>query len=209
MMTTKERDFHLVQKALGGDNKACEQIYNRFYNSLNYTIGRIVSDSEIALDLTMETFEKVFTRLHRYQPDFCLSTWVNRIGTNCALDYIRKANRVTVVSIEASYDNDDVPNIQVMDERPTADEDIVLKQKVEYIREVMQYLTKYERRLLTCYYFEEMDWHEIADEMDIPVQYVKHEVRCAKKKLQRLTEEISERMVINKINKRKYYEEKI
>ena len=30
MMTTKERDFHLVQKALGGDSKACETIYNRF-----------------------------------------------------------------------------------------------------------------------------------------------------------------------------------
>ena len=120
-MTTKERDFHLVQKALGGDSKACETIYNRFNRAVNYQIGKIVMDTEIALDLTMETFEKIFTRLHRYQPDYCLSTWVSRIATNTALDYTRKVRRVTIVSIEASIENEDGADIQVMDDEPTPD----------------------------------------------------------------------------------------
>lgn len=202
MMTTKERDFHLVQKALGGDSKACETIYNRFNRAVNYQIGKIVMDTEIALDLTMETFEKIFTRLHRYQPDYCLSTWVSRIATNTALDYTRKVGRVTVVSIEASIENEDVADIQVMDDEPIPDERIILTQKMTYLTGLMRYMQPNECRLLQLYYVNDMGYTEIADEMDISVRVVRQYIRDARNKLRKLTQEISMREVLTKEQRR-------
>jgi RNA polymerase sigma factor, sigma-70 family len=197
-MTAKERDFHLVQKALGGDNKACETIYKKFFNSLNYQIGKIVLDSEIALDLTMETFEKVFTRLHWYKPDYCLSTWVQRIGTNCALDYVRHVSRISMVSIEASVENEDSANIQVVDEEKTPEERIIFEQKITYLKGLMKFLPEEECQLLKLYYIEDMGYNEIAEMLELSVGYVKINIEAARKNLRKLTQEISVRKVFNK-----------
>jgi len=205
MMTPKEKDFHLVQKALGGDNKACEVIYNKFYHTLNRQIYRIVNDSEVALDLTMETFEKVFTRLHRYQPDFCLSTWVTQIGTNCALDYTRRVKRVTMVSIDESYENDSVADIQVMDTERTGEERVIYDQNVIFLRGLLKLLPTQERRVLQCRYIDDMGFMKIGDELGISFIKVKELLKTAKQRLNQLAEEVSMREIIN--NKYKSYEE--
>lgn len=202
MMTTKERDFHLVQKALGGDAKACETIYNRFNKAVNYQIARIVQDDEIALDLTMETFEKIFTRLHRYQPDFCLSTWVTRIAMNTALDHTRRVKRLTIVSIEASIENEDGADIQVMDDEPNPEERIIKTQKLTYLTGLMRYMRPDECRLLQLYYVNDMGYTEIADEMDISIRMVRQYIRDARNKLRKLTQEISMREVLTKEQRR-------
>lgn len=100
----REKDFGLVQRALCGDQDAFTTIFKKYNVILTIQIGEIINDKDLTADIVMETFEKAFERLERFQPDYQLSAWLVRIGRNCAIDYCRKKNRVNIVSIDEGFD---------------------------------------------------------------------------------------------------------
>jgi len=52
-------------------------------------IVRIVRDTGIAEDLTVETFWRIYKHRARFKPDGNFRSWARRIGTNAALDHLR------------------------------------------------------------------------------------------------------------------------
>lgn len=184
-LSSKEKDFFLVQRVLCGDQEAYSAIFKKYRIILTIQISDIVNDSDLTADIVMETFEKAFQRLKNFQPDYQLSAWLVRIGRNCAIDYCRKRNRVNIVSIDEGFDDteDERPTLQVIDDSRTPEEAMSFKQRLEFVKAVMNEMPDISRRVLQMKFFDDFSYEEIADELDFTVQQVKNAMHKARKDL--------------------------
>ena len=151
-LSSKEKDFFLVQRALCGDQEAYSAIFKKYRIILTIQISDIVNDSDLTADIVMETFEKAFQRLKNFQPDYQLSAWLVRIGRNCAIDYCRKKNRVNIVSIDEGFDDteDDRPTLQVIDDSRTPEESLSFNQRIDMWRASCRRCRRHQDGLFRC-----------------------------------------------------------
>lgn len=184
-LSSKEKDFFLVQRALCGDQEAYSAIFKKYKIILTMQISEIINNNDLASDIVMETFEKAFERLKNFQPDYQLSAWLVRIGRNCAIDYCRKRNRVNIVSIDEGFDDteDERPTLQLLDDSRTPEESMSFKQRLEFIGTIMGELPEVSRRVLQMKFFDGFSYEEIADELGFTVQQVKTAMHKARKDL--------------------------
>lgn len=88
-----------VEQAGQGTGTACTQdpafeVLFRTYQRFVYgCIRRIVRDSGIAEDLTLETFWRIHRALGRFDPQREFAPWARRIATRVALDWLRTQHR--------------------------------------------------------------------------------------------------------------------
>ncbi len=53
-------------------------------------ISKIVTNTAVAENLTLEAFEKAFTKIHLYENQFVFSNWLFTIASNNTIDYLRR-----------------------------------------------------------------------------------------------------------------------
>ena len=100
-----KNDFHLVEKAKEGSQKAYADLMQRYKDSIHFMALKMVNNKDDAMDLTVETFAKAFENLEKYKPDFAFSTWLFRIATNNCIDFIRK-KKISTMSIDSMVDDE-------------------------------------------------------------------------------------------------------
>lgn len=91
-LTTKAvYDYKLVRAALDqGDQKAYAELLQRYRESVYFMMLKMCSNKDDAEDLTIEAFGRAFKKLEQYSPDFAFSTWLFKIASNNAIDFIRR-----------------------------------------------------------------------------------------------------------------------
>src|SRR5690606_25469665 len=87
---SSEEDRALVAQALGGDQRAYERLVGKYREALTRHVGRLVRDAREVEDLVQEAFIKAFGSLSSYSADYAFSTWLYKIATNHAIDYLRR-----------------------------------------------------------------------------------------------------------------------
>lgn len=169
-----KRDLALVEKALNGDQLAYGNLMEMYRESIYFMMLKMVRTEDDAEDLTIEAFGKAFNRLHQYSPSYAFSTWLFKIASNNAIDFIRK-KRIKVTSMDSAYTNDDGESVGIdvrSDEKNPAEETMHLE-KVEVMREIVKKLKPRYRDLIEKRYFQELSYEEIADDMSLPLGTVK------------------------------------
>jgi RNA polymerase sigma-70 factor (ECF subfamily) len=66
-----------------------------------------LNDYEEAVDLSQETFVRLYFALERYHTEFAFSTYIYRIATNLAISELRKRKRRTLLSLTGLFQGDD------------------------------------------------------------------------------------------------------
>jgi RNA polymerase sigma factor (sigma-70 family) len=87
----------LLQRFAAGDLDAFEVLFGQHQRQVYAWIVRIVRDSGIAEELTVETFWRMYRFRERFNPSANFGAWAYRIATNAALDHLRKARRETAL----------------------------------------------------------------------------------------------------------------
>ena len=82
----------LVRNAQAGDRGAFEQLVRRYDREVLRLALNLVHKSEDARDIYQESFLRVYRNLHRFRFECSFYTWLYRIVTNVALDYLRRRN---------------------------------------------------------------------------------------------------------------------
>jgi RNA polymerase sigma factor (sigma-70 family) len=168
-------DYKLVRKAIDeGDQKAYAELMGRYRESVYFMLLKMVNNKDDAEDLTIEAFGKAFKRLSQYTPNFAFSTWLFRIATNNAIDYIRRKRKNTF-SIDRPLEDEEGGEM-IMDIRSQGldpEEHIMKKQKIMLLRELVDKLKPRYRTLIEMRYFKEMSYEEISAELDLPLGTVK------------------------------------
>ncbi|MDA7804132.1 sigma-70 family RNA polymerase sigma factor [Crocinitomix sp.] len=169
-----KRDLALVEKALNGDQIAYGSLMEMYRESIYYMMLKMVRSDDDAEDLTIEAFGKAFNRLHQYSPSYAFSTWLFKIASNNAIDFIRK-KRIKVTSMDTAYTNDDGESvgIDVRSNEKNPEQEAMYLEKVGMMHDFVKKLKPRYRDLIEKRYFQELSYDEIAQDMDLPLGTVK------------------------------------
>ncbi|MGZ4158162.1 MAG: RNA polymerase sigma factor, partial [Bacteroidia bacterium] len=168
-------DYHLIRAALDkGDQKAYAELMGRYRDSVYFMLLKMVNNKDDADDLTIEAFGKAFKRLSQYTPNYAFSTWLFKIASNNCIDFIRRKKMITF-SIDRTFENDEggEMSMDIKAEGLNPEENMVKKQKVKHMREVVEKLKPRYRILVEMRYFDELSYEEIAEKLELPLGTVK------------------------------------
>ena len=95
-LTTKAvYDYKLVRLAIESDDqKAYAELLHRYKESVFFMMLKMCNNKDDAEDLTIEAFGRAFKKLDQYSPSFAFSTWLFKIASNNAIDFLRKKSAV-------------------------------------------------------------------------------------------------------------------
>jgi RNA polymerase sigma-70 factor (ECF subfamily) len=190
------RDFKLVQRAIDqGDQKAYAELMKNYRDSLYFMLLKMTNNPHDAEDLTIEAFGKAFKKLHQYTPDYAFSTWLFKIASNNCIDFIRKKKKYTF-SIDQGID--DEMGTELANRIPAEDldpeQELVKKQKIKLMREVVEKLKPHYRTLIELRYFSEFSYEEIAEELNLPLGTVKAQLFRAREFLYQILKNSKEKI---------------
>lgn len=176
-LTTKAvYDYKLIRAALEqGNQKAYAELMHRYRESVYFMMLKMVNNKDDAEDLTIEAFGRAFKRLVQYTPNYAFSTWLFKIASNNAIDFLRNKKKNDALSLDSKMENEEGQEFSKNIKSPGLDpeENIIKKQKIELLRDVVEKLKPRYRELVQMRYYEEMSYEEIADKLDLPVGTVK------------------------------------
>lgn len=99
---TADEDYALVNRLRSGDDFALNEIMHRYKERIFRLAWRYVGNEDAALDVTQETFTKLYFNIDKYDPAYKFSTWVFQIAVNLCRDHLRKnKNYARNVSLDA------------------------------------------------------------------------------------------------------------
>lgn len=176
-LTTKAvYDYKLIQLALHkGDQKAYAELLQRYRESVYFMMLRMCNNKDDAEDLTIEAFGRAFKRLEQYTPTYAFSTWLFKIASNNAIDFLRNKKKNSALSLDSKLENDEGQEFSKNIQASTLDpeEFFMKKQKIELMRDVVEKLKPRYKELVKMRYYEELSYEEIATKLDLPVGTVK------------------------------------
>lgn len=180
-LTTKAvYDYKLVVLALEkGDQKAYAELLQRYRESVFFMMLKMCNNKDDAEDLTIEAFGRAFKKLDQYSPEFAFSTWLFKIASNNAIDFIRKKKQKYSISLdnnrssnsENSEYSDHSANIKAQSLDP--EESFIKKQKIESVRILVDNLKPKYKEMIELFYFQEMSHDEISKKLNLPIGTIK------------------------------------
>lgn len=182
------KDFRLIDEAVNqNDEQAYAMLLESYNKPVYHMVLKMVRNVDDAEDLTIEAFAKAFKNLHKFKKDYTFSTWLFRIATNNAIDFIRK-KKLETMSLNSSYTDDNGTNINIdlPDKELNPQEMAIKSQKIELIQMFVTKLPAKYQRLVRLRYFDEFSYDEIAKELGSPLGTVKAQLHRARELLSEL-----------------------
>lgn len=100
----KEESADLIERARGGDLVAFREIVERYSSRVHAIAYQMVGNSEDAQDIAQEVFLKLYSSLHKFDPQYPFIAWLYRMTVNLSIDYQRKQARHRHVSLDEIED---------------------------------------------------------------------------------------------------------
>lgn len=105
-------DSVVVEAFLAGEERAFQELVERYQTRLLNFIYRTIGDRERAEDLVQEVFIRVYRHIHRFDRSKKFSTWAYTIAGNLAKNELRNRSRNPLVlfqTIKKNWDADHRP----------------------------------------------------------------------------------------------------
>lgn len=180
---SSREDEILVQAALGGDEKAYKRLSEKYARAIYFHILKIVRDREVIDDLVQEILAKALTNLYSFNAQYAFSTWLYRIGTNHAIDYLRKKKLKTLSIDEPIQTKDGELQMEIADTNFMADQQIISRQRNVAVHEAMNALPEKYKLVIAMRHMEEKSYQEIAEILKLPLGTVKAHIFRARELL--------------------------
>ncbi|MGO4885182.1 MAG: RNA polymerase sigma factor [Bryobacteraceae bacterium] len=154
-------DAELMLRVKDGDGTSFGVLLEKHRGSVIHFIYRLVQEQAIAEELAQEVFLRVYRSRSSYEPTAKFKTWLFRIATHLALNWLRDERhdrgqeRLDDVSA-------DLPVRQVSDRRPSVEQELVYEVKLREVRRAVASLPEKQRAAVLMHKYEEMEYTQIA-----------------------------------------------
>ncbi len=170
---TKSDDNILINKALAGDQTAYEKLMKKYDQLIYNLIFRMISRKEDVEDLTQEAFIKAFNSLHNFDRQFAFSTWLFKIATNNAIDYLRK-KKLNTFSIDREIESEESDfKFEIPDNENKPDRIIIEDERKKILDEAIESLPPKYKEVILLRHKMDKEYEEIAKELKLPLGTVK------------------------------------
>ena len=168
-------DEALVALATDGNERAFEQLVERYQGRLVNFLYRKVGNREAAHDLAQEVFIKVYGALDRFDDRYKFSTWMFRIGQNAAIDSLRR-RRIQTVQPVWEDDSGERREHDFESEGPDPYDTSRNLERQRAIRSAIDGLPDEYRELIEMRHYAELSYAEIAELTGLPLGTVKNKL---------------------------------
>ena len=180
---TNLTDTELVSLALEQNQAAYIVLYTRYNTGVKSHISRYVTQKEDIEDICLESFQKAFSQIATFNPEYKFSTWIYRIARNTAFDHLnkhdREKNNMPTTSInEELAELKELPAIM-----HNPEEDIINQQEYDKWLTNIEKLKDDYRVVAKMNLIDNFGYKEIADALEMPINTVKTKIRRAKAQL--------------------------
>jgi RNA polymerase sigma-70 factor, ECF subfamily len=165
-MAEPASDIELMLRVKHGDREAFSLLVQRHRKSLINFIYRFTVDPAESEDLAHEVFIKVFQSASRYEPKAAFSTWLYRIATNLALNYLRDHRPQRVTSLDGgSEEEEDRSRLELRDKAALVEDQLLAQERVRQIREALAALPENQRLAVVLTKYQGLSLKETAEVM--------------------------------------------
>ena len=177
-MNEQSREQQLVSAARDGDMDAFEALVHLYEKRVFALTLRMCGNPEDAAEAAQEAFLAAWQGLAFFRGEASFSTWLYRLTTNAAIDWLRREKRHRGM--------DDVTDLELPDDGPGPQDQAEQAETQQTVRRALGQLSEEHRQVLLLRYMQELDYAEIAAALEISEGTVKSRISRAKMRLREL-----------------------
>jgi len=167
-----ERDAELMLRVREGDDTSFGLLLDRHRAPVVHFLYRMVQNDAVSEELAQEVFLRVYRSRATYVPTAKFTTWLFRIATHLALNWIRDGKKEKG---QESLDQELLDGVQrqVAADGPTVEQSMVYEVKLREIREAIGMLPEKQRAAVMMHKYEELEYSQIAKALNCSESAVK------------------------------------
>lgn len=167
-----EWDAELMLRVREGDEASFSLLLERHRNPVIHFLYRMVQNQAVAEELAQEVFLRVYRSRETYEPTAKFTTWLFRIATHLALNWIRDHRNERQ---QTSLDGEVLEGAarQVADRVPSIEQRLVRNARLAEIRTAIETLPAKQRAAVLMHKYEELDYTQIAQVLECSESAVK------------------------------------
>src|SRR5262249_1422692 len=177
LMSDREVDQQLVERAQRGDKLAFELLVSKYQRKLARLLSRFIRDATEVEDVTQEAFIKAYRALPTFRGDSAFYTWLYGIGINAAKNYLvamgRRAPTTTEIDSEEAEGFEDGDQLRDVN---TPENEMMSRQVAETVNQTLESLPEELRSAITLREIEGLSYEDIANIMNCPIGTVRSRI---------------------------------
>lgn len=154
-------DAALMVRVREGDTASFGALLDRHRKPVIHFLLRMVQNQAIAEELAQEVFLRVFRSRLNYEPSAKFTTWLFRIATNLAFNWLRDRKGEKGQESLADETASTVTR-RLSDGSPNVESVLVNQVKLSAVRDAIQKLPEKQRAAVLMHKYEEMEYSQIA-----------------------------------------------
>ncbi len=179
MATNEHTDGEIVLESLK-DKEQFAALIERYAERLGRYVRRLgVKNDEDVQDLLQEIFLKTYQNLNAFDQSLSFSAWVYRITHNEAISFFRKRN----IRPEGNMVEDSEAILLLVRDEEDLREKIEQRSDAEHVNRALNTIAYKYKEVLVLRFFEQREYAEISDILEIPMGSVATLIHRAKKAL--------------------------
>ena len=175
-------DHELLAAIAEGNEEAFQEIVSRYRNQIVNFLYRMLNDYDRAVELSQETFLRIFTSASKYQATYSFSTYIYRIASNLAISELRQRKRRQWISIFTPFggDEDNEREMELPDKQPLQDETMIDGERRKAVATAIQSLPEKYRLTLVLRDVEGLSYERITEITGLSEGTVKSRINRAR-----------------------------
>jgi RNA polymerase sigma factor (sigma-70 family) len=180
MTLTVSSDQQLVADTRRGNERAFEELYERYRPRIKAFALRLTRDPDRADDLAQEVFISALRRLRATDRPIDFRPWIYEIARNACIDEYRRRRRL----MEVPIDRDDVDGwLGHLSGGPSPEVAVEAKQQLEDLRTAFRGLSARHHRIIVARELEGKTYGQIGDELGMSQVVVESTLFRARRRL--------------------------
>ena len=159
-----------------GDKKAFDMLVIKYQHKIIQLVNRYVKDPSESQDVAQEAFVRAYKALANFRGDSAFYTWLYRIASNTAKNYLLNKLRKTPqyeIDIQDAEQLENLPELQCLE---TPERLLMNDELLEVLKLTIASLPEEMRMAITLREFDGMSYEEIAETMSCPVGTVRSRI---------------------------------
>jgi RNA polymerase sigma-70 factor (ECF subfamily) len=173
VLPAPDLDAQLMLRVRDGDDESFRVLLEKHRNPVVHFLYRMVQDEGVSEELSQEVFLRVYRSRGTYEPTARFTTWLFRIATHLALNWLRDGrNERGQVRLDDDGDGD-APLREVADRKPSVEQQMVYQARLREVRDAIALLPEKQRAAVLMHKYEEMEYSQIAGVLECSESAVK------------------------------------
>lgn len=158
-------DAEVMLELRAGNMAAFDVLLAKYRKPIIHFMFRMVHNQAVAEELAQEVFLRVYRSRETYRAEARFSTWLYRIATNLGVNHARdtrhERSASTVYLDEPDAETGTTPD--VADETPSAEADMLRRERMNAIRQHVMALPERQRTAVLMHKYEGLDYKQIGE----------------------------------------------